>query len=392
MSNYATPFAFAIVILFAACTQPADQTPCSPLNTTEFISIENVEQLLQSCVARGAFPGAVLAVGTRDTVLHTIAVGHYGEDDLRSVTDSTVYDLASLTKVIGLTSATMVLVAEGRLDLDQSLSHFFPELNGKPNAQITIRHLLTHTSGLPAWRPLHLETQSREEAIDSVLGAKLENTPGTAYTYSDLGAITMGLIVEIVSGKTLDEFLTERVFRPLGMKWTRYRPPAEWGERIAPTENDPWRGRVLRGEVHDENAARLEGVAGHAGLFSTAPDLAHFARWILNAYHGDVEPFAGMEIDPSVVRNFVTRQPGPEGSTRALGWGTAYEGSSAGTLLSETSFGHTGFTGTSIWIDPKRDLFIILLTNRVHPTRENSAMSWVRPQVADAVVRAVEGR
>jgi CubicO group peptidase (beta-lactamase class C family) len=220
----------------------------------------------------------------------------------------------------------------------------------------------------------------------------LENPPGTKYVYSDFGAITLGLVIEHVSGKTLDNFLAERLFRPLDMRWTRYRPPPEWHEQIAPTENDLWRGRVVRGEVHDENAERLGGVAGHAGLFSNAPDLAKFARWILNAYYGNADSTSGIEIDSAVLRNFVTRQPGPEGSTRALGWGTAHEGSSAGTLLSETSFGHTGFTGTSIWIDPVRDLFIILLTNRVHPTRENSAMGWVRPQVADAVVRAVEGR
>jgi CubicO group peptidase (beta-lactamase class C family) len=220
----------------------------------------------------------------------------------------------------------------------------------------------------------------------------LENPPGTTFVYSDFGAITLGLVVEQVSGKTLASLLTERVFKPLEMRWTRYLPPEEWHEHIAPTENDPWRGRVVRGEVHDENAARLGGVAGQAGLFSNAQNLARFARWMLNAYHEIADSSASIEIDPEVLRNFVTRQPGPEGSTQALGWRTAHEGSSAGTLLSETSFGHTGFTGTSIWIDPVRELFIILLTNRVHPTRENSAMGWVRPMVADAVVRAVGGQ
>jgi len=390
VSKYVTPAIPVFAALIAACTQQHNETPpCSPIPADSISSIEGVEQLLQSCVETGAFPGAVLAVGTSDTVLHTLAVGHYGEDDLRSVTDSTVYDLASLTKVIGLTTAAMLLVSEGRLELDQTLPRFFPELNGKPNGEISIRHLLTHTSGLPAWRPLHLETESKAEAIDSVLGATLENAPGTTYTYSDFGAITLGLIVEHVAGMPLDVFLEEGVFEPLGMRWTGYRPPPEWRDQIAPTEDDPWRGRVVRGEVHDENAARLGGVAGHAGLFSNAPDLARFARWILNAYNGTADSTSGIAIGTEVVRNFVMRQAGPEGSTRALGWGTAYEGSSAGTLLSETSFGHTGFTGTSIWIDPDKDLFIILLTNRVHPTRENSAMGWVRPQVADAVVRAV---
>ncbi len=352
-----------------------------------------MEKLLQSCVERGAFPGAVLTVGSRDTILYSLPVGHYGDADPRPVTDSTVYDLASLTKVIGLTTAALLLVSEGSLELDQPLSSFFPEFNEMPNGKVTIRHLLTHTSGLPTWRPLHLETESREEALDSVLAATLENTPGTTYAYSDFGAITLGLVVERVTGLGLDAFLEQRVFGPLGMEWTRYLPPPHWRERIAPTEDDPWRGRVLRGEVHDENAARLRGVAGHAGLFSTAPDLARFAQWILNSFHGSVASLGGVPVDHETVRNFVTRQPGPEGSTRALGWDTpSAEGSSAGTMLSRNSFGHTGFTGTSIWIDPERDLFLILLTNRVHPTRENSAMGWVRPQVADAIVRAVEGR
>jgi CubicO group peptidase (beta-lactamase class C family) len=196
--------------------------------------------------------------------------------------------------------------------------------------------------------------------------------------------------VERLTGKRLDQFLLERVFGPLGMAWTRYLPPAAWTDRIAPTENDPWRGRILRGEVHDENAARLGGVAGHAGLFSMAPDLARFAQWILKAYHGTLEPDATFLVDSATVREFVVRQPGPEGSTRALGWDTpSDEGSSAGTLLSRSSFGHTGFTGTSIWIDPDRDLFIILLTNRVHPSRENNAILRIRGHVADSVMTAL---
>jgi len=350
-----------------------------------------VEQLLEACVEDRAFPGAVLYVGSRDSIIYSTAVGHYGDDDPRPVSDSTVYDLASMTKVIGLTTATMLLVSDGLLDFDSPLSSFFPEMSELPKGRITVRQLLTHTSGLPAWRPLHLETASREEALDSVLATSLESAPGTRYTYSDLGAITLELVVERLTGKRLDQFLYERVFGPLGMAWTRYLPPSEWTDRTAPTEDDPWRGRILRGEVHDENAARLGGVAGHAGLFSIAPDLARFAQWILKAYRGTPDPDVTLLVDSATVREFVARQPGPEGSTRALGWDTpSDEGSSAGTLLSRSSFGHTGFTGTSIWIDPDRDLFIILLTNRVHPSRENNAILQIRGHVADSVVTALK--
>ena len=343
--------------------------------------------LLRSSIEADAFPGAVLAVGLRDTTLIT-AVGQYGDDDPRPVGDSTVYDLASLTKVIGLTTAAMLLVAEGAIDLDSLVQHYLPEFTGTGKDAVTVRHLLTHTAGLEAWRPLHLETETRDEAIDSVMAATLQSVPGEVYVYSDFGAITLGLIVERVSGTSLDLFLEQRVLGPLGMEWTGYRPASEWLDRVAPTELDPWRGRVVLGEVHDENAARLGGVAGHAGLFSTAPDLARFAHWILDAYHGrlsaDRRPFLPAEL----VRGFTSRQPGPEGSTRALGWDTPSETeSSAGTMMSRrSSFGHTGFTGTSIWIDPDAELFVILLTNRVHPTRENRAILEIRGQVADSVI------
>ncbi len=352
-------------------------------------SLEPATALLQSSVEADAFPGAVLAVGLRDTV-EFVAVGHYGDDDSRQVDDSTVYDLASLTKVIGLTTAVMLLVADGAIDLDAPVHGYLPAFAGPGKEDVTVRHLLTHTAGLEAWRPLHLETETKDEAIDSVMAVTLQSVPGERYLYSDFGAITLGLIVEKVSGKSLDVFLNDRVFRPLGMEWTRYRPPSEWIDRITPTELDPWREGVVRGEVHDENAARLEGVAGHAGLFSIAPDVAKFARWMLDAYHGRLSAESQPFLPADLVQAFASRQPGPEGSTRALGWDTPSEtGSSAGTMMSRTSFGHTGFTGTSVWIDPEAELFVILLTNRVHPSRENRAILGIRGQVSDSVVVGV---
>ena len=350
-------------------------------------SLQPVTALLQSSIEANAFPGGVLAVGLRDTV-EFVAVGNYGDDDSRQVNDSTVYDLASLTKVIGLTTAVMLLVADGAIDLDDPVDRYLPAFAGPGKQVVTVRHLLTHTAGLESWRPLYLETETRAEAIDSVMAATLQSVPGDKYVYSDFGAISLGLVVEQVSGASLDVFLDNRVFRPLGMEWTRYRPPPEWIDRITPTELDPWREQVVKGEVHDENAARLEGVAGHAGLFSIAPDLAKFALWLLDAYHGRLSEESRPFLPAELVQDFTTRQPGPEGSTRALGWDTPSQtGSSAGTMMSRSySFGHTGFTGTSIWVDPDTDLFVILLTNRVHPTRENREILGLRGPVADSVV------
>jgi CubicO group peptidase (beta-lactamase class C family) len=351
-----------------------------------------VRTYLEQAVARGAFPGAVLVVGLHGRLAYQAAVGVYGEEDPRPVADTTVYDLASLTKVVGLTTVTMQLVAEGRLELDAPVEHYLPAFTGAGKEQVTVRHLLLHASGLPAWRPLYQETADRAAALALVDSTPLEAPPGTRYVYSDLGAIVLTQIVQGVTGERLDSLLAERVFGPLGMTRTRFLPPPAWQPFIAPTERDPWRGRVLRGEVHDENAARLGGVSGHAGLFSNGPDLLRFTSWLLDAYHDRLPPSAHPRIPAQVVRAFLHRADVPPGSTRALGWDTpSAEGSSAGHCLSPGSFGHTGFTGTSIWIDPVRDLVIILLTNRVHPTRENQLIREVRPAVADRVVRAVAG-
>jgi CubicO group peptidase (beta-lactamase class C family) len=273
----------------------------------------------------------------------------------------------------------MLLVDEGRLDLDAPVQRYLPEFAGPNKDRVTIRHLLTHSSGLPAWRPLWREAHDRESALALVDTTPLDTIPGTRFVYSDLGAITLMQVVERITGERIDRSLERRVFVPLGMTATRYLPPSSWRDRIAPTENDTaFRHRVLRGEVHDENAGRMGGVSGHAGLFSDAPDLARFAEWLLEQRRAKTE-----------VQLFTRRQDLPPGSSRALGWDTPSQPSSAGTKLSAQAFGHTGFTGTSIWIDPERDLFIILLTNRVHPTRANLKILQVRPRVADLVVDAL---
>lgn len=340
-----------------------------------------------------AFPGAVLAVGRRDSVLLTVAVGHYGVDDGRSVTPETIYDLASLTKVIGLTTAVMMLVDSQKLDVDAPVQRYVPAFQGAGKERVTIRHLLTHSSGLPAWRPLYAEATTREQALTLVDTTSLLRQPGDTFVYSDLGAIVLTQAVEASSGRRLNDFLDTRVFGPLAMKSTRFLPPVAWRENIAPTENDTaFRHRSLRGEVHDENAGRLGGVSGHAGLFSTAGDLSVFAKWLLQTREGVVTAANAPNVTRESARTFTTRQNIPTGSSRALGWDTPSGTSSAGTKMGPNAFGHTGFTGTSIWLDPDRDIFIILLTNRVNPTRANTKIFQVRRRVADLVVDALTPR
>lgn len=357
-------------ITTAAAPSPTSHQPVEP-------RFDSVVAYLRSQVD-SAFPSAVVVVGYGGQIVLRAAVGHYGIDDPRPVTPETVYDLASLTKVIGLTTACMMLVAEGKLDLDAPAQRYVPAFQGAGKERVTIRHLLTHSSGLPAWRPLYTEATTRAAAVALVDTTPLAAEPGRVMVYSDLGAIALTQAVEAITGERLDRFLDRRLFQPLGMAATRYLPPPEWRDRIAPTERSQ-DGTIIRGTVHDENAWKLGGVSGHAGLFSTAPDLARFATWLLRAWHAD----------SLRAREFTRRQGLPPGSSRALGWDTPSENSSAGTKLGPNAFGHTGFTGTSIWIDPDRDLFIILLTNRVHPTRENARIARVRPRVADLVVDAV---
>ena len=351
---------------------------CHSAHVTPETRFSSVLTYLSSQVD-SAFPGAVIAVGYQGRLVLLEAVGHYGIDDARPVTTETVWDIASLTKVIGLTTACMILVDEGKLDLDTPVQAYVPAFQGAGKEKVTVRHLLTHSSGLPDWRPLYREAATRAEALALVDTTALLRQPGDTAVYSDLGVIVLTQAIERITGVPLDRYLDSVVFRPLGMNSTRYLPPASWRDRIAPTENDTsFRHRMLRGEVHDENTGRLEGVSGHAGIFSTAGDLARFAFWLLERRRRSALP-----------RLFTTRQDLPPGSSRALGWDTPSGLSSAGTKLSGQAFGHTGYTGTSIWFDPEKDLFIILLTNRVHPTRANTQIYRVRRTVADLVVDAL---
>ncbi len=341
--------------------------------------------ILDSAVAAGAAPGAVLAVSVAGRRwVH--AAGRLGLDDPSAPGARTVYDLASLTKVVALTPLVLDAVAAGRLDLDEPVVRRVPEFTGPGKDAVTLRHLLTHSSGLPAWRPLHREAPDRASALALVFATPLDTVPGTRERYSDLGLILAGVLVERLEGAPLDSLAARRL-SALGLRETRFRPPASWRPRIPPTELDPWRGRVLRGEVHDENAARLDGVSGHAGLFGSARDLLRYGEWWL-ARVGRGGPGGAAAWAPpatgldAAARAFATRQEVVPGSSRAVGWDTPSDGSSAGPLLANWSFGHTGFTGTSLWVDPSRALVVVLLTNRVHPTRDNPRVGPLRRAVA----------
>ncbi|MEO8141005.1 MAG: serine hydrolase domain-containing protein [Gemmatimonadota bacterium] len=372
-----------MVSLVAACAPP----PITPHAQPQKAAWEGVNHYLDSVVADGAAPGAVVGVSIAGRHFFH-GTGRLGNDDATRPDSATIYDLASLTKVIGLTTAVMFAVDEGRLTLDSSVTRYVPAFEHGDSARsaVTIRHLLTHSSGLPAWRPIYRETNDRLDALAAVDTTPLDTLPGTRFLYSDLGAIVLTQAVEGAYGTRLDTLLANRVFGPLALHDTRYLPPAEWMARIAPTENDPWRGRVLRGEVHDENAAGLGGVSGHAGLFSSARDLVRFGEWLLGGTGSGCSAPPASLSPPHSAAAFIQRQELPPGSSRALGWDTPSGESSAGHHFSARSFGHTGFTGTSIWIDPTRCLVLVLLSNRVHPSRSNNRWGPVRAGVADRVV------
>jgi CubicO group peptidase (beta-lactamase class C family) len=370
-----------------------------PLCSLQPCALAPLTALLDSAIVAGAAPGAVVAVSYRGTRF-LYGTGRLALDDPTRPDGESLYDLASLTKVVATTTLAMLAVSEGKLALDAPVQRYLPAFRGTGKAAVTIRHLLTHSSGLRADRPLWRETPNADSALRLVNATPLDTVPGARTVYSDLGAIVLGEVIERVYGDKLDRLAERRIFGPLGMRDTRFRPPESWLPRIAATEYDTaWRKRIVRGEVHDEKAAWLGGVAGHAGLFGSARDLLTFGEWLLwtvgrqdGKTAGNDLPSYRLTVLPSVAREFVKRQQLVRGSSRALGWDTPNPGSSAGTRLDPQSFGHTGFTGTSIWIDPSRELVIVLLSNRVHPTRNNPRLGPLRITVADRTVALLEGR
>jgi CubicO group peptidase (beta-lactamase class C family) len=313
-----------------------------------------IDEVMRRGIAAGGFPGGAVIVGRRGAIVWERGYGTLSWTTGTPVdAEQTMYDVASLTKVVATTAATMVLVDRGKLKLDAPVVRSVPAFRGRGKDAITLRDLLMHRSGLPAGRVLTRKGSGPASARRLVLTTPLVRQPGTHAEYSDLGLDVVGFVVERVSREPLDRFLRRTVYDPLGMRSTMFRPGPTHRPRIAPTERP-----LARGEVHDRNARALGGVAGHAGLFATAGDLAVFAQLML----GDGIAAGTRVFADSTVRDFT--QPGP--GWRALGWETCSGGGSCGRYLTPRAFGHTGFTGTSMWMDPERDLFVIVLTNWIH--------------------------
>ena len=359
---------------------------------------EQVRDLLVAAVEAHAFPAACIEAGRRDGSRWSTAVGALTYHPYAPLTTlDTIFDLASLTKVIATATLAMRAVDAGRITLDDPLTHWLRHWRGLDREEVTLRHLLTHSSGLSAYLPFYRDYTGRDEFETAICQLPLEYAPDTASIYSDLGFMLLGFALEDAAGTGRAD--ARVMFDPaasLAQQFHRlasfvsvepltFNPPRTCRPLCAPTEIDPWRGRLLTGEVHDENCWALGGAAGHAGLFGTVTAVGAFARAVMRS-------LAGEEIlaQPSTMRTFARRFDVP-GSSRALGWDTMLPTSSCGTRMARTAIGHTGFTGTSLWIDWENDLYVVLLTNRVHPTRENNAIRAIRPLLHDAVVEIMGG-
>ncbi len=353
-------------------------------------TVAEVDAIVRRGIRQGIYPGAVVVIGRRDSVLYSRGYGHFTWNPSSSVPspDSTFWDIASITKVMGTTSAAMRLVDAGRLVLDAPVRQYLPQFGGGPKNRVTVRMLLDHTSGLRAYVPFFKQARTREAAISLLYSEPLVRPPGEKPVYSDLNAILLGLLLEAVSGMSLDRFVAREVFEPLELFSTTYRPTAQARRRTVPTA--VWRGQPVQGQVNDPNAVVFGGAAGHAGIFSTGLDLARYAQvWLRNG----AGP-RGQWVSRATVRHFLTR--GVNSGPRLLGWDTPeLDGkypSLFGTLISEAAYGHTGFTGTELWIDPAHDLFLVFLTNGTFdPRTPNShhALRTVRTLLSDAAIRLV---
>lgn len=350
--------------------------------------------ILEKAIAARTFPACSLAITLRGELIAHKALGRFTYDPASpEVNTTSLFDLASLTKVVATTAMAMILYERGLLDLEAPVAAIVPEFGGELDDgalndnddrrhEITVRMLLAHSSGLPAYEKLFLRAKTRQQLLQAAFGAPLAADPGTDAQYSDIGFIILSVVMERLTDEPLDTFCQREIFGPLGMTHTAFHPAPALKQFIPPTCDDRmFRHRIIQGEVQDENASVLAGIAGHAGLFSTADDLAIFAHAMLSGGY----PI----LRPETIEFFSRRESAPKGTSRALGWDTPSAPSQSGKYLSQRSFGHLGYTGTSLWIDPDRQLSITLLTNRTWPDCANQAIKQVRPAFHDAVMEAL---
>lgn len=340
--------------------------------------------VLNDAIAQRAFPGATLAVTYRGDVVASKGFGRFTYDAASpEVFADTVFDLASITKVVATTSMAMLLYERGVLELEAPVASLLPEFGDDGDRKaVIVRMLLAHSSGLPAYIKLFETARNRDELLRSAYATPLSHPPGTHAEYSDIGFILLGELLERLSRVLLDRFVAEEVLGPLGMSQTCFNPPPAAKSTIPPTEDDQtFRHRIIQGEVNDENASVMGGIAGHAGLFAPATDVARFAECML---HG-----GAAILQPETVALFTRRELSPPGTSRALGWDTPSPPSTSGDYFSPRSFGHLGFTGTSLWIDPDRSLSVTMLTNRIWPDRSTRAIRQIWPLVHNAIVEAL---
>ena len=342
-------------------------------------------QILEEAVTQKAFPGASVAITNAGRMVALKSVGRFTYEEISpAVAVDSIFDLASLTKVVATATMAMILYERGLLDLDAPVAGVVPEFAGedKRRSEVTFHMLLAHSSGLPAHEKIYLHATSRDEFLREAFAVPLKNDPGTHAEYSDIGFILLGVALERIAEESLDRFCQREVFGPLAMLHTAFNPPAAWKPQIPPTADDQvFRKRIIKGEVNDENASVMGGVAPHAGLFSTAQDIAIFAHALLSG--------GSPIVRPETVALFTRRELSPPGTSRALGWDTPSAPSLSGKYFSQASFGHVGFTGTSLWIDPERQLSVTLLTNRTWPDSANRAIREIWPRFHDAVGEAL---
>jgi CubicO group peptidase (beta-lactamase class C family) len=369
----------------AACELHGDALPPSRGRPQADVpAFGRTRDVLRRALAGRVFPGAVVEVGGSRRPVWREAFGWLSYDlEALATHESAIFDLASLTKVVATTTLVMGLVDLGRLRVEDPIARWLPDWRRAGREHVTVGDLLEHASGLPSWLPLYCDYAGRAEFERAICNQPLDYEPRTRSIYSDLGFMLLGFILEDLESCSLSAQFA-RLRQRLELGEITFNPPAEWRPRTAPTEVDPWRGRVLVGEVHDENAWALGGVAGHSGLFGSVAAVGRFARLVLQARLGEATACAALAQQQTMLR-FTTRGA-MAGSSRALGWDTMLPTSSCGSKMSGNAFGHTGFTGTSLWLDPAADLYVVVLTNRVHPTRANESIHDFRPLLHNAVM------